>query len=130
MIIVLLEEKNQLGYSLGYEKPWDLKPHQRDDRPPNEYDSAWDGRNVESDVIAAKLAKEASRLADCMEQRRGYRPQNTGESGVERKDVVSSGRIGQQRQAKNSGDQSRTRQFGENPLAARQRMKMIKLEFI
>jgi len=57
----------------GYEKPWDLKPHQRDDRPHSDYEPAWDGKDVEGDIIAAKIAKEASRLADGMEQRRGYK---------------------------------------------------------
>lgn len=30
-----------LGFS-GYEKPWDWKPEQKDDRPPAEYEKPWD----------------------------------------------------------------------------------------
>lgn len=45
----------------GYEKPWDWKPHMKDDRPPKEYDEPWDkkAKNIENEVIAAKIAKEA-----------------------------------------------------------------------
>lgn len=45
----------------GYEKPWDLKPHHKDSRPSKEYEEPWDhkGPRVESDLMAAKMAKEA-----------------------------------------------------------------------
>ena len=38
-----------LGFS-GYEKPWDWKPEQKDDRPPAEYEKPWDqkAKNLEA----------------------------------------------------------------------------------
>ena len=49
----------------GYDRPWDLKPHQKDSRPPNEYEEPWDkkAKDVESEVIAAKIAKETAKAS-------------------------------------------------------------------
>ncbi len=34
----------------GYEKPWDWKPEQKDDRPKDEYEKPWDhkAKNIEA----------------------------------------------------------------------------------
>ena len=52
---------------VGYDKPWDLKPHQKDVRASvaedGEYDAPWDIKPrsvVEREVIAAKSAKDAA----------------------------------------------------------------------
>ena len=44
----------------GYEKPWDWKPHLKDERPTGEYDVSWDQRtkNIEQNIMKAKSAKE------------------------------------------------------------------------
>lgn len=51
---------------VGYDKPWDLKPHEKDVRSkvavPGEYDAPWDIKPrslVERELIAAKSAKDA-----------------------------------------------------------------------
>ena len=42
-----------LGFS-GYEKPWDWKPEQKDDRPPAEYEKPWDqkAKNLEAGLFS------------------------------------------------------------------------------
>lgn len=42
-----------LGFS-GYEKPWDWKPEQKDDRPPAEYEKPWDqkAKNLEAGKLS------------------------------------------------------------------------------
>lgn len=55
---------------VGYDKPWDLKPHEKDIRASvaavGDYDAPWDIKPrsvVEREIIAAKSAKEAAAAA-------------------------------------------------------------------
>ena len=54
-------KKDDRGHD-GYEKPWDWKPHQKDDRPQEEYEQPWDhkAQRIEQNIINAKGAKDLS----------------------------------------------------------------------
>ena len=84
----------------GYDKPWDLKPHLKDGRPPNEYEEPWDtkAKDIESELIAAKIAKEAAKVnpADGAAEKPVVRPPVAGGANAERIGVkrnVKDGRV-------------------------------------
>jgi len=74
---------------VGYDKPWDLKPHEKDVRAsvaaPGDYDAPWDIKPrsiIERDVIAAKSAKEAAagRLVSAVSGPRSAVPHSSSSS--------------------------------------------------
>lgn len=84
----------------GYDKPWDLKPHMKDGRPPNEYEEPWDtkAKDIETELIAAKIAKEAAKVnaADGAAERPVVRPPVAGGANAERVGVrrnIKDGRV-------------------------------------
>lgn len=60
----------------GYEKPWDWKPHQKDDRPQEEYEQPWDQKvlNIEQNILKAQNAKDVSGSSELSLSRLDTRP--------------------------------------------------------